>query len=588
MTFGTADRRKADVAEGVALAVGHLATQRGNRLGVVTFGGGSDRRLPPTAGRQGLLASLVAARAAGDAALPPSTPLRRRRRRHARRGAQLRRRAFAPRGGLRRPRLRLPRPARLAGAARRGVDQHHVLVVEIRDPREDELPDVGDLTLVDGETGREVRVDTSSRQLRERFADAAADERAGARDRRCAGSASITSSCRPRATGCDRSRPACASSGGPHDLRQSRAPARPPDRAARADRLPARPAAPLPLRGPVHQRGPARQPRAAHAELAAPPPARALPRRDRRAGDRPRPAVDGPGRAARGGDDHAHDGRLALDAGDRRRSEPPGRRPGGRDRLRGPAPRAVPRRPRRLLDRCAARRPADHRPRPRSTRRSPRCGRTAARPWATPSRCRSRRPASNRPRPRRRPDPSAAPDASARRMPRPRRMPSARPDASASPDADEPPLVATVAALRRRQLDGHAGADRGRPARRRRSACRSTRSRSAPRTAWSRCRTCSAWPSRCPVPPDTETLAKVAEMTGGRFFEAPTAEDLAAIYESLGSQGRLRRGGAGGDAAVRRCGPAARARRRRPRRPLVQPLPVSRGRRQPVRNARFG
>ena len=39
MTFGTADRRKADVAEGVALAVGHLATQRGNRLGIVTFGG---------------------------------------------------------------------------------------------------------------------------------------------------------------------------------------------------------------------------------------------------------------------------------------------------------------------------------------------------------------------------------------------------------------------------------------------------------------------------------------------------------------------------------------------------------------------
>src|SRR5207342_2421618 len=38
MTFGTADRRKADVAEGVSLAIGHVATRRGNRLGVVTFG----------------------------------------------------------------------------------------------------------------------------------------------------------------------------------------------------------------------------------------------------------------------------------------------------------------------------------------------------------------------------------------------------------------------------------------------------------------------------------------------------------------------------------------------------------------------
>jgi Ca-activated chloride channel family protein len=39
-----------------------------------------------------------------------------------------------------------------------------------------------------------------------------------------------------------------------------------------------------------------------------------------------------------------------------------------------------------------------------------------------------------------------------------------------------------------------------------------------------------------PVPPDPETLATIAEMTGGRFFEAPTAEELAEIYESLGSK----------------------------------------------------
>ena len=34
MQFGTGDRRKADVADGVAIAVGHVATRRGNRLGV--------------------------------------------------------------------------------------------------------------------------------------------------------------------------------------------------------------------------------------------------------------------------------------------------------------------------------------------------------------------------------------------------------------------------------------------------------------------------------------------------------------------------------------------------------------------------
>jgi Ca-activated chloride channel homolog len=38
------------------------------------------------------------------------------------------------------------------------------------------------------------------------------------------------------------------------------------------------------------------------------------------------------------------------------------------------------------------------------------------------------------------------------------------------------------------------------------------------------------------VPPDTDTLAAIAETTGGRYFEAPTAQDLAQIYESLGTK----------------------------------------------------
>jgi len=38
------------------------------------------------------------------------------------------------------------------------------------------------------------------------------------------------------------------------------------------------------------------------------------------------------------------------------------------------------------------------------------------------------------------------------------------------------------------------------------------------------------------VPPDPETLAAIAETTGGKFFEAPTAQDLAQIYQNLGSK----------------------------------------------------
>jgi uncharacterized protein (DUF58 family) len=54
-----------------------------------------------------------------------------------------------------------------------------VLAVEVRDPREQELPDIGEVWLVDPETGRQVRVDTRSRELRARFAAAAAEERTG-------------------------------------------------------------------------------------------------------------------------------------------------------------------------------------------------------------------------------------------------------------------------------------------------------------------------------------------------------------------------------------------------------------------------
>jgi uncharacterized protein (DUF58 family) len=57
------------------------------------------------------------------------------------------------------------------------LNRHHVIAIEVRDPREQELPAVGDLWLVDPETGRQLRVDTNKSKLRERFAARAAAER---------------------------------------------------------------------------------------------------------------------------------------------------------------------------------------------------------------------------------------------------------------------------------------------------------------------------------------------------------------------------------------------------------------------------
>jgi uncharacterized protein (DUF58 family) len=169
MSFGTADRRKADVAEGVALAVGHVGTRHGNRLGVITFGDSKPLAVPPRQGRVGLIGLLTIARREpqGDGG-----------------GATSLGEALARTGRLATSRslifvvsdFRGPRDWRrdlieLAG-------RHDVVAVEIRDQREQELPDVGELWLVDPETGRQLRVDTSRRRLRERFAAAAAAERA--------------------------------------------------------------------------------------------------------------------------------------------------------------------------------------------------------------------------------------------------------------------------------------------------------------------------------------------------------------------------------------------------------------------------
>jgi uncharacterized protein (DUF58 family) len=52
-----------------------------------------------------------------------------------------------------------------------------VTAIEVRDPREQALPDVGHLALVDPETGRRLYVDTRRTRVRDEFARVAAAER---------------------------------------------------------------------------------------------------------------------------------------------------------------------------------------------------------------------------------------------------------------------------------------------------------------------------------------------------------------------------------------------------------------------------
>jgi uncharacterized protein (DUF58 family) len=166
MDFGTAERRKADVAEGVALAIGHAATRRGNRLGLVTFGPADSRWRRPRQGRRGLLLTLNALREdpGGNGTLGEALAVLD--------GLAVQRSLAVIVSDFRGRQDWYAPLLRVAG-------RHPTVAIEIRDPREQELADVGELRLVDPETGRQLRVDTSDKQLRARFATAAKQEREG-------------------------------------------------------------------------------------------------------------------------------------------------------------------------------------------------------------------------------------------------------------------------------------------------------------------------------------------------------------------------------------------------------------------------
>jgi len=163
MAFGTTDRLKADVAEGVALVFGRLGVRRAGSVGLVAFGPAAPRVLPPRGAKPGLVAlrRLLAEGVAPDGQHDPDGLA----------GALQRVSRMARQPGLVvaigdfRDQHRWQRPM---GALRL---RHSVVAVEIVDPREAEVPAVGHLALIDPETGARIEVDTSNRRVRERFAE---------------------------------------------------------------------------------------------------------------------------------------------------------------------------------------------------------------------------------------------------------------------------------------------------------------------------------------------------------------------------------------------------------------------------------
>lgn len=181
LEFGTARRTKRELAESAAAAVAFLAGRGGNRVGAVLAAGGAVQVVPPRAGRAHVLAllhrvlSAEAADGTGPAGLAEALD---------RLAAVARRRGLAAvvsdwlegdPAGL----LGTAAPPPWAAAVGRLAQRHDVLAVEVLDPRELELPDVGVLELVDPETGRRREVQTADADLRRRYAAAAEARRRG-------------------------------------------------------------------------------------------------------------------------------------------------------------------------------------------------------------------------------------------------------------------------------------------------------------------------------------------------------------------------------------------------------------------------
>ncbi|MBL7502740.1 DUF58 domain-containing protein [Frankia sp. CNm7] len=176
--FGSARYRKRELAISATAAVGFLTARTGNRMGAIALTDDGTRLIPARPGRAGLRALLrtlltlpATARAAG------SGPA-------ARRGTDLAAALEALRRPVRRRGLVVvvsdflsvdlgwQRPLRaIAG-------RHDVLAVEIVDPLELALPNVGPLAVVDPETGELFELPTHSRRFRARYEEAATRHRA--------------------------------------------------------------------------------------------------------------------------------------------------------------------------------------------------------------------------------------------------------------------------------------------------------------------------------------------------------------------------------------------------------------------------
>lgn len=168
LDFGTANSEKRDLAAAATAAIGFLTLRIGNRFGAELIRPDRIESIPARQGRDHVLhvvdQVLNAPRGEGSATTL-AEGVARLRGPHRRRGLRAVISDFLDESDW---------PTEMKRVSAR----NQLIAVEIVDPRELQLPNVGTLAVVDPETGRRREVNTSKR-VRERYAAAAAEQRAG-------------------------------------------------------------------------------------------------------------------------------------------------------------------------------------------------------------------------------------------------------------------------------------------------------------------------------------------------------------------------------------------------------------------------
>jgi uncharacterized protein (DUF58 family) len=158
--FGTTLMRKRDIVADFAAVIARLLTRHGNRVGALLFSGQVDEVVPAKGGQVQALRLIHQLTRPNRPSTPGATNLAEI---LEQAGKTLRRRSlvfvvsdFISAAGWDQSLSRLAR-------------RHEVVAVWVRDPREEEIPDIGPVVLEDAETGEQIYVETQDRKFRARF-----------------------------------------------------------------------------------------------------------------------------------------------------------------------------------------------------------------------------------------------------------------------------------------------------------------------------------------------------------------------------------------------------------------------------------